>query len=234
MRVKNEARWIRDSVGSILPLCDRVILYDDGSTDGTADLVDGLPKLTVHRMAAGGRAPDEARDKNELVEAARRFGPDWILCVDGDEVLEPGGQAEILMSISSGDAPAYTLRIAYLWDRPDQIRVDGVYRNMTRPSLFQLSKTNGIFERTTYGQNFHCGSVPTDLRGRSMPSAATLKHYGYMERADRLRKFEWYNRVDPENRLEDCYRHMVIGDLPGLPARSMTRHAGPLELESYP
>ena len=39
MRVKNEARWIDRVLASILPLCERVLVMDDGSTDGTDELV---------------------------------------------------------------------------------------------------------------------------------------------------------------------------------------------------
>lgn len=229
MRVKNEARWISESVRSISGLCDRVIVLDDGSTDGTPDIIRGIPKVSIFHGSPG-REPDEARDKNLLIERARRFDPEWILCIDGDEVL--CNPASVLEAIASGAAPAYTLRVAFLWDSPEQVRVDGVYRNLTRPSLFKLSAADGVFRETSFGQNFHCGSVPPDLRGKSMPCEAVLKHYGYMHKQDRLKKFEWYNRMDPDNALEDRYQHMVIGDL--LPPETVTRHGGPLELQHWP
>lgn len=225
MRVKNEARWIGESVRSATAICDRVIVLDDNSIDDTISILTGIPKATI-RLNASSIDQDEARDKNFLVMQARRFDPDWILMIDGDEVLEHPDR--VMKAISSGEAPAYTMRIAYLWNDADHVRVDGVYRNMTRPSLFELSATSGIFERTAAAQNFHCGSVPTDLRGRSRPSDAILKHYGYMLQEDRLKKFVWYNEVDPDNEREDRYRHMMIGDR--LPAEAVTKHGGPLEL----
>jgi len=49
-----------------------------------------------------------------------------------------------------------------------------------------------------------------------------------MHRADRERKYQWYNAQDPNNAIEDRYRHMVIGDL--FPADSKFDHGGPLKL----
>jgi hypothetical protein len=57
-----------------------------------------------------------------------------------------------------------------------------------------------------------------------------LLHYGYLHKEDRVRKFHWYNKIDPNNAFEDQYRHMVIGDV--FPADSSFKWAGPLELRS--
>jgi hypothetical protein len=52
-----------------------------------------------------------------------------------------------------------------------------------------------------------------------------------MRRSDRLMKYRWYNTTDPNNEREDCYRHMVQGDLPEVPAYLKLKRAGPLRLE---
>jgi hypothetical protein len=57
-----------------------------------------------------------------------------------------------------------------------------------------------------------------------------LYHLGYMCPEDRLRKYQWYNTIDPENESEDRYRHMVQGDIPEVPAHLKLKHAGPLRL----
>jgi hypothetical protein len=71
------------------------------------------------------------------------------------------------------------------------------------------------------------------VKGRRLPGIPVIIHYGYLCKEDRLRKYEMLNRVDPGNEAEDCYRHIVQGDVPEVPASAVLRHAGPLQLAPY-
>jgi len=64
-------------------------------------------------------------------------------------------------------------------------------------------------------------------------TTARLLHYGYIDRDMRLAKWDFYNTVDPDNVLEDRYRHIVAGDIPEVPAWVRTKWAGPLTLEEF-
>lgn len=228
LRVKNEARWIEQVIDSILPLSSDIVVLDDHSTDDTVAIANGAGATVIPSPFEG---LDEARDKNFLLGAVMATKADWVLCIDGDEVLEPSGIEKIHLEldtwpITARPPDAFSFRILYLWDRPDQIRTDGIYGKFQRPSLFRL-KPGQKFRTTPYGKNFHCGNVP-DFMGAQTTDIGLL-HYGYLHREDRLRKYAWYNEMDPKNSFEDGYRHMVIGDL--FPAESKFRHAGPLKVE---
>ena len=235
MRVKNEARWIKRSIESILPVCDSVVVFDDHSTDGTQDICRALPRVTVVDSLFSGL--DEVRDKNALLEYVRLTkSPDWVVMIDGDEVLwdRPRLQRTIssakmlrgMMETTAYHALAFP--ILYLWDREDQIRVDGVYRQMSRVSAFQPRAHR--FTAAQGQANFHCGNAPQSIYNRGFIDTPLL-HFGYMDRADRLRKFHWYRKNDPSNLIEDEYRHIVQGDVPEVPALKKLKHAGPLELK---
>jgi hypothetical protein len=236
MRVKNEARWIAEAILSMKEVCNGgVFVLDDASTDDTATIA----------QAAGARvisSPfttlNETRDKNFLLHIIKIEGnPDWVVCIDGDEVLEPSAAERILQSIRSGAADTYWLQALYMWDRVDQVRIDGVYREFVRPSLFNARKGNGVFKTTVNGNatsaNLHCMNVPMDISDSRAPCAARFKHYGYLDREMRLKKYEYYNRIDPNNEIEDCYRHMVQGDLPEVPTDAVLAHSGPLTIVQY-
>jgi glycosyltransferase involved in cell wall biosynthesis len=228
LRVKNEARWIERAIVSICPICDRILVLDDHSTDGTPEIC-AAAGCTVFRSEFEGVR--EARDKDWLLarcwEAGAAVG-DCCLMIDGDEALHLDDVGELRKAIARG-VICGSMRIVYLWDREDQARVDGVYRRFRRPSLFRLTHRGLSFLRTGNGGEFHCSSVPADLLQFSEALPVRLLHYGYMLGEDRIRKYNWYNQIDPRNRFEDGYRHIVIGDI--FPAESVFRHAGPLELE---
>lgn len=243
LRIKNEARWIEQVLHSIAPLCEKIFVFDDHSEDETAEICAAFPGVTLHRSQFHGL--DESRDREVLlrqvmsaVPAEHLLGdetsPYWALAIDGDEILEKKGPALIRAELANSEGKhAYSLPIRYLWDGYDQIRVDRLYRTFARPSLFRLMNKNFGFQRTPFNGNLHCASIPQELLHHAhIACPARLWHLGYMHREDRLRKYEYYNSVDPENEGEDCYRHMVIGDLPEIPADSALKWAGPLELEA--
>jgi glycosyltransferase involved in cell wall biosynthesis len=227
MRIKNEARWIERVLTSMLPVCDRIFILDDHSTDETREICKRFPAVTLFDSPFEGI--EETRDKNWLLEKVEQScqAGTWVVAIDGDEEIAPGCCDEIRTLVKWAYGPdAYRFRVLYLWDTPEQIRVDGIYQRFHRGSMFKL--TPGARFRSSAGGGFHCGNVPSP---RSISDCGVrLLHYGYMYREDRLRKFEFYNAPDkqpiPPN--EDGYRHMVIGDI--FPADSRFLHAGPLQL----
>lgn len=242
LRIKNEARWIEEVLASMLPLCERVFVLDDHSTDGTAQICEQFDeRITVYRSKFQGL--DESRDKSFLLERIMMCvsdftltgdpaSPYWVLAIDGDEVLARGGQDVIRNTIIGTPYHAFKLPIIYLWDSRQQKRVDGIYRTFARPSLFRLMNRAFQFQTTPWAGNFHCSSIPQELLHHAHATCnAELLHLGYMNKEDRLRKHKWYTTIDANNPAEDNYRHIVQGDVPEIPADMKLLHAGPLRLE---
>jgi glycosyltransferase involved in cell wall biosynthesis len=226
MRIKNEARWIKKVIEAQLPIVERIFILDDHSDDDTVAICESFEKVTLIRSPFEGL--DEARDKNYLLEQIEKIAKrgDWIISIDGDEELAPGSAIEIKKIAAQSLDCAYRFNVLYLWNNPKQIRVDGVFGRCNRPSMFSL--VPGRRFSSPNGGGLHCGNVPEMQNVRN--STVRLLHYGWMEREDRIRKYNWYNSADkqPIPEVEDGYRHAIIGDL--LPAETKTRWAGPLEL----
>jgi glycosyltransferase involved in cell wall biosynthesis len=228
LRIKNEAPHIRDVIERMLPLCERVFVLDDHSTDETLAICESFGDRTI-RIRSAFEGLDEARDKNFLLAKLIEVDPEWVLWIDGDEILENAGPDALRAAIARAQGvAAFSLRIAYVWNSPEQIRVDGIYGNFRRPSLFRLrgQPTEALrFPATGFGANLHCGNVPQGLVGTIAPLEVRLKHLGYMKQDRRMAKYRWYTKVDPNNEAEDNYRHLV--ELPGAlyapgPARFVT------------
>lgn len=228
LRIKNEARWIQQVLRSIVPVCHKIYVLDDHSTDSTTEIVRQFPQ--VHLLESVFDDFNEARDKDYLLhQILQTSDADYVLAIDGDEELERSGVQKIQTVLTRQGADSsisvWTFQILYLWDRPDLVRVDGVYQNFFRPSLFKIrgeSARKLMFQRTTAPHNLHCSNFPQGLRGRIVQSDVRLKHYGYMMAEDRSRKYEWYNRIDPGSVNEDGYKHII---------EQPNRHApGPVQL----
>ena len=90
-RVKNEERWIEQSIKSIYNFCDEIVVFDDNSTDNTKKICTGFDKVVdIHTKTDS--SFDEARDRNLLLNLALKRNPDLLLSLDGDEIFLPGSE----------------------------------------------------------------------------------------------------------------------------------------------
>lgn len=233
MRIKNESRWIAQVIESILPLCQRVFILDDHSTDNTVEICQRYSQVKVWRSPF--KDFSEARDKDWLFDhILAACQPEWLLTIDGDEVLEKDGARKLQEFVAARpEVDCLSMQILYLWDSENQWRTDGVYGRFWRPSAFKPYNPTFRWMRTDAAGDLHCASVPWDFIGKGVRCPARIKHYGYIDRDLRLRKYQWYTSFDPNNQSEDCYRHMVQGDVPEIPAHLKLMHAGPLRLEMF-
>ena len=228
-RCRNEARWLKRVIESWMPLCDRLYLLDDRSEDDSAAIAESIPRVIVWPMPDElATTKSEAAHKNWLMNLVLRTQrPDWIFHCDCDEILTPGSIPLIRANLNTA-AKCMSFHVRYLWDREDQVRVDGVYGQFARQSMFR-PEVGARFEGKPPG--FHCGSVPMSMWNSCCYPGVELLHLGYLHREDRLRKFAWYNHEDPENYNEGLYRHMIQGDVREVPADAVLKHSGPLRLE---
>ncbi len=224
LRVRDEARWIERVIASVLPVVSQVLVFDDHSADMTDWMCSCMPKTSVFNSPFTGL--NEARDKNYLLAKCQEQRPDWIIWIDGDEILSPASLPVITDNLRSPKL-CMSFRVRYLWDREDQVRVDGVYGDFRRQSMFRpISGARFIGE----APGFHCGNVPQALWRSCLYPEVDLLHLGYLHSEDRIRKYEWYNKQDPGNKREDFYKHIVVGDV--FSATSKFLHGGPLKLEA--
>lgn len=229
LRVKNEARWIGRVLESLQLLCERTYLLDDHSTDDTCAIAASFAGVTVFPSHFEGL--NETRDKQWLLDMALQDGwADYLVAIDGDEQLEPTAPDKIRRLCGAQAPLAASLRVIYLWDRYNQWRADGVYGRFYRPSIFRMLPDRRKFVGTTANGNLHCTNVPYSLISQSVLTEIKLLHWGYFDKTMRMRKYMYYNSVDPQNAREDFYRHVIQGDATGPLADEQLVHAGPLQL----
>ena len=86
LRVKDGIFFAKDWLDCYEKLADEIVVLDNGSTDGTYELLKAHPKVTAIEQTFD---YNEGRDKIRMYEIARSRKPDWCIWVDIDELFEP-------------------------------------------------------------------------------------------------------------------------------------------------
>lgn len=112
MPVENEIRWAWFALQSVLPYVDQILVWDLGSTDGTADVLRSVasPKIKFHLLPGGGGVNLTAT-RQAMVRQTRG---DWMFLVDGDEIWPTRAISQTVSAIrSSGDKLDYLVHGYY-------------------------------------------------------------------------------------------------------------------------
>lgn len=212
-RVKNEERWIEKSITSVLDICSSIVILDDGSTDSTLEICKSFDKIKVRHQS--GLPLDESRDRNIILKMALDQNPDYIFTIDGDEILPPKSFDIFFeeLCVLYPNKSVFEYQILYMWDKPNQIRYDGIYSKTWQKRLVNLKNqpSDLIFNETPYPGNLHCGGIPHNVLGQNdvMSSKVKFLHYGNFDQTIREKKYDFYNKIDPNDNMTDNYNHII-------------------------
>ena len=96
--VRNEDRFVRRAVENALAFCDKMLLVDNGSTDGTLPILQSIAaaseKTSLYKIS-------HPRESHDLL---KKFvgTPTWVFGVDGDEIYDPAGLEKFRAMVLSG------------------------------------------------------------------------------------------------------------------------------------
>ncbi len=216
-RIKNESRWIKQSLESISEICKEIVILDDGSTDDTVKICENFPQV-VDIHSQNDLPFDETRDKNTLLRMALSRDPDFILTLDGDEMIMPNSKQYLFyeLNVLYPNVNLFEFKELYVWDKPNQYRCDGVFNNTWSKKLFRLKEQpeNLQFGRTDFPGNAHCAAFPNNLIGKNQTVKSKIKvlHYGYYDEELRRKKYDFLTKLDPNNIDFDGYKHIFSGN----------------------
>jgi glycosyltransferase involved in cell wall biosynthesis len=112
MIVKNEDQWVWFAINSVLPYCQRMLIFDTGSMDKTVEIIKSInsPKIIFEEKGEV--------DPQELVllrqEQLKRTETDWFLILDGDEIWPP---AELETVLHMAEKSPKNIKAVYNWVR---------------------------------------------------------------------------------------------------------------------
>ena len=221
--VRDGARHLPGFLRNLAPQVDGIVALDDGSSDGTAELLGAHPSvLELIRRPVDRPAWDEVGNHRALVEAGLRHGAGWILCVDADERLERDFRTRAERVIARGQLlglSAYAVRLRELWNDPGQFRADGIWGRKLIARLFR-ARADHEFDPSP----LHGAKAPMQARrnGRFPTADLTIYHLGMLRPEDRAARRQKYELSDPERRWQKIgYEYLT--DERGLVLRKIPR-----------
>ena len=176
MIVKNGVRTIRRTLESLREFED-VVVYDNGSTDGTLDIARDYPN--VHLIE--GNFDGFGTTKNRAASFAKH---DWVLIIDSDEVVDEG----LLNTLQTKVLDSHTIYIVNFlaFYKDIQIKHCG-WNNQKIRRLYNKSVTR-----------FNDNAVHENIMDEGMKKEAiegNMKHYSYMSISDFIIKLDRYSTL---------------------------------------
>ena len=175
--VHNEGEFLRQSLESVAPYVEKILLADMGSKDETHEICRSFPRVEVINMAHLSVRHFEGEMRQEL---ARRVKTPWMLIMDGDEILadmwrqavDPWLANENLGALES---PVVNLvgSYEYVWLGLDDFKSQ---RLMRWHSALRYSPAPGFEASGTHG------GFPRREGSLRLPGGPVIWHYGWTKR----------------------------------------------------
>ncbi len=226
LAVRDGMRHLPGFLRNVAPHVDGIIALDDGSSDGSAELLERHEAvIELLRNPRERPAWDEVGNHRALVAAALRHAAEWILCLDADERLEREFRARAERVISRGALlgySAYAVRLRELWDDPNQYRADGIWGRKRIARLFRARDDHEFDPAPLHGVKAPLQSLQ---RGRFPNADLTIYHLAMLSPEDREARRRRYEQADPERRWQRVgYEYLT--DARGLRLRRVAARRG--------
>jgi glycosyltransferase involved in cell wall biosynthesis len=202
LRVKDGMFFAKEWLECFEHLADEIVVLDNGSTDGTYEILKAHPKVVDIIRTEG---YNEGRDKNLLYAHVRKRNPDWCIWLDIDEIFEPGlTRAHFDRLMSSKIYNKFAFRRFHFTDREH-----------FAGSWYRLNYSSG-HDRLMWRENpsGHFQDVIIDspnvkgISGLKKNTNFRLKHLGYINKELVDKKAEIYRAIIPEK--EEIFQSMYL------------------------
>ncbi|MGI4022324.1 MAG: glycosyltransferase family 2 protein [Janthinobacterium lividum] len=202
LRVKDGIFFVQEWLENIEKLVDEIVVVDNGSTDGTFELLKAHPKV-VNIVCTEGF--NEGRDKNLVYAMARKRKPDWCLWIDVDEIFEPElTRVDFDRLMNRKAINQYGFRRFHFIDRE--------HFAGSKARLIYSSGHDRVLWRESpkgYFEDFIIDSPNVKgISGLRINTDFRIKHLGYINKEIVDRKADIYRAIIPEK--EETFQEMYL------------------------
>jgi glycosyltransferase involved in cell wall biosynthesis len=204
--VRNEVGNLEGFLASAARVADAVVALDDGSTDGSGDVLRAHPlvaRVLESPPRDGFAGWDDGANRNRLLRAAGELEPGWILSLDADERMDADDAAALRAFVAREARPGFGYLLPWQAMRDDEEHCSPVVHWLAR-----------LFAHRP-GQRFadarlHAPALPTGIpRARLVRTTFRIKHLGGMTAEDRAARYAKYRQADPQRRFQRSYESLL-------------------------
>lgn len=216
MVVKNEAnRYLTDVLKHARQYIHRAVIVDDGSEDKTVELCRHLLRdipLTLVENKKSTLWGQETKVRQQAWELAIATNPQWILSLDADEIFEDAIIDNISYLINQPYCDYIAFRLYDFWTAT-HYREDEYWQahHSYRPFLIRYQPN---FNYRWHQAPIHSGRFPANITALpGFVSSMRIKHLGWINPLDRVKKYQNYLRVDGDGKYGNLAQYKSILDL---------------------
>lgn len=162
----------------ITPLVDAVVIYDDASTDGSAEYA--LQHTPFVIRSGNNSFEEEVSHRMRMLDYAKKLKPDYILWLDADEVLTCNKKKlkQLCAYCDIHKADAVKLHEINIWRSHIWRRTDSLYNDGWFVRLWKV--TPGLrFYKSKIKEGLHQQLYPHSIKNIIQTNAVKVLHYGF-------------------------------------------------------
>lgn len=218
-------------LASVARFADLVVALDDGSTDGTRQLLEDHP--LVHTVLTNPRREgyagwDDSANRSRLLAAAQELSPSWVMSLDADELL-PDDDADALRAFLAEGADPDD---AYLFP---VLRMVEDLRHFDGPPLWVGRLFAPRPEHRFPTDRLHFVPLPTAIPPeRWHRTTFRIQHRGSQTPERRRARFAKYREADPDRRWQPSYDHLLDAPRGARPWPARGPHLPPVAHQPVP
>ena len=204
LRIKDGIFFVQEWLDNVEKLVDEIVVVDNGSTDGTFEILQARPKVVDIARTEGF---NEGRDKNLVYAMARKRNPDWCLWIDVDELFEPElTRADFDRLMQRKFVNKYRFRRFHFIDREHFAGSKArLHYSAGHDRVLWRESPSGYFEDFIIDSPMVKG-----ISGLQINTDFRIKHLGYINKAIVDKKADIYRAIIPEK--EETFQEMYLRD----------------------
>lgn len=187
-------RWLKKVLHQLW--ADDIAICLNNADDYTKAVVKSYNCYVVEDNREWGKFQNRIKE-DFLKKIAEELKPDWVWCLDADEVFDKRFTREKAEELAASTTDvSYHFWCIQLWNDEAHWRPDLSFPNVR---FYKLVPSYGL---NFFPQPLHCGLAPWYAYKYASDSGLIFKHYGLMRSEDRARKVARYAKYDPKEQYK--------------------------------
>ena len=194
------------SLAAMTHLVDAVVALDDGSTDGTYELLrthESVVRVMRNRIRSSYHGWDDSKNRQRLLESADALRPAWIVFLDADEVIDRDDATDLRAYLLSGAAAqtALGVRVFRMVGNLETYVLNGLWTYRVFPWRRQARLPR---------QRLHFEPVPLHIpRETWLRTSVRVKHLASLTRERQEQRYQRYLEADARCEFQDSYENLL-------------------------